>query len=190
MKELRVTFRLQEEDLEHLRSVLRAARAATRGLDDEEIAKAALRQAETARAARPPGFVLERIDTLQTLAVLLMDQEWALPQSARTRVRSALAYFAQPDGALISNQVPVVGFLDDALMIELVAQEFRDEIDGYRDFCERRGAAVRRFSAAGDRAALDRALATARKKIRARLQERRDRARERGSLPVRLFRLW
>ena len=46
---------------------------------------------------------------------------------------NALAYFAEPDD-LIPDQIPGLGFLDDAIMVELVVRELRHEIEAYEDF--------------------------------------------------------
>jgi uncharacterized membrane protein YkvA (DUF1232 family) len=48
---------------------------------------------------------------------------------------SALAYFADPDD-LIPDDIPGLGFLDDAIMIELICRELKHEIEAYQDFCE------------------------------------------------------
>src|SRR3546814_14671603 len=39
---------------------------------------------------------------------------------------------------VIPDQVEVLGFLDDAIMIELCVRELRHELDAYDDFCEYR----------------------------------------------------
>ena len=46
---------------------------------------------------------------------------------------SCLAYFADPQD-IIPDNVPVIGFLDDAIMIELCVRELKPEIDSYGDF--------------------------------------------------------
>jgi len=48
---------------------------------------------------------------------------------------NALAYFTEPDD-LIPDHIPGLGFLDDAIMVELVVRELEHEIEAYRDFCE------------------------------------------------------
>jgi uncharacterized membrane protein YkvA (DUF1232 family) len=50
------------------------------------------------------------------------------------RVLTALAYFADP-ADLIPDHVPGLGFMDDAIMVELVTRELKHELDAYRDFC-------------------------------------------------------
>src|SRR3546814_2239383 len=55
----------------------------------------------------------------------------------RQRVMSALLYFVDPKD-VIPDQVEVLGFLDDAIMIELCVRELRHELDAYDDFCEYR----------------------------------------------------
>ena len=65
---------------------------------------------------------------------MISDLDWRLPHSESKRVLNALAYFAEPDD-LIPDHIPGLGFLDDAIMVELVLRELRHEIEAYRDFC-------------------------------------------------------
>ena len=66
---------------------------------------------------------------------MLTDLDWRLPHAEASRVLNALAYFSEPED-LIPDHIPGVGFLDDAIMIELVARELRHEIEAYQDFCD------------------------------------------------------
>ena len=95
----------------------------------------AARLVSAARAAAPPAFMLAGIEKLDRLTLMLVDEEWRLEGRDRARILDALAYFAEPDD-IISDGTPGLGYLDDAIMIELVAQELRHEIEAYDDFCE------------------------------------------------------
>ena len=75
-----------------------------------------------------PQFIRERLERLTMMIRMLEDLEWRLPSAESARVLNALAYFAEPDD-LIPDEIPGLGFLDDAIMIELVVRELRHEIE-------------------------------------------------------------
>jgi uncharacterized membrane protein YkvA (DUF1232 family) len=132
---LRVSFELDENDLQHFRLIMKEARKAAANASAEEIVAAArelLKQVETVRV---PEFIKERLCRLEIMIDMLTDHEWRLPAQEATRVLNALAYFSEAED-LIPDHIPGIGFLDDAIIIELVARELRHEIDAYRDFCE------------------------------------------------------
>ena len=81
--------------------------------------------------------MIERIHTLEQLIAMLRDDDWRLEGADRTRILDAIAYFVDPDD-LIPDRIPGIGFLDDAIMVELVASELTHEIEAYKDFCEYR----------------------------------------------------
>jgi uncharacterized membrane protein YkvA (DUF1232 family) len=132
---LRVTFELDESDLEHFRLIMRAARQSAARLAPEEVVAAASARLDRAGARPPPAFVAERLETLRLLIRMLTDIDWRLPHRDARRVLSALTYFNEVND-LIPDHVPGLGFLDDAIMIELVARELRHELDAYRDSCD------------------------------------------------------
>lgn len=132
---LRVTFELDESDLEHFRLIMRAARQTATRLAPEEIVSAATAQLDRIGERPAPAFVAERLVKLRLLIDMLTDLDWRLPHRDARRVLSALTYFNESND-LIPDHVPGLGFLDDAIMIELVARELRHELDAYRDFCD------------------------------------------------------
>jgi len=166
---LTVTFTLGARDVRHLRSV--AERAAARASERPE---AAVAQAARARAAElrkfgPPAYVLERVAGLEELIELLLDPDWSPPERVRSRVRAALCYFTDPDD-LIADSVPGLGFLDDAIVIELLSRELRHERAAFRTFARFRSALQGRE--AGDPEWIARRLGERRRALRARVDAR------------------
>lgn len=137
---LRVAFELDDNDLKHFRLIMAQARKAAARLAPEDIVAAAEQVLGEITDDAAPGFIIERLAKLKQMIRMITDVEWRLPHEETGRVLNALAYFAEPDD-LIPDNIPGVGFLDDAIMIELVVRELRHEIEAYDDFCEFRAAA-------------------------------------------------
>lgn len=134
---LRISFELDDEALKHFQLIMQEARRAACRLPPEDIVAAAEHLLTDTKANAAPGFILERLTDLRLMISMLSDIEWRLPHQDSTRVLNALAYFAEPED-LIPDSIPGIGFLDDAIMIELVARELKPEIEAYRDFCDYR----------------------------------------------------
>jgi len=133
LERLRVTFTLGARDLRHLRAVAERASARAGRRPDRDLTAAARARAGEVRKFAPPSYVLERVGRLESLIELLEDPDWDPPERVRGRVRAALAYFTDPDD-LIADAVPGLGFLDDAIVIELLWLELRDEHAAYEGF--------------------------------------------------------
>ncbi len=131
---LRVSFELSEADLEHFRLIMKEAMRTASRLAPEDIVAAAETLLSDIKESTAPGFIVERLQNLRLMIRMLSDIEWRLPHQEATRVLNALAYFAEPDD-LIHDSIPGLGFLDDAIMIELVVRELKHEIEAYSDFC-------------------------------------------------------
>ncbi len=134
---MRVTFDLESKDLDYFRAVFRRARAAAEKADEAEIIGKARAVIEQVGNAETPAFVQHRIGKLASLIEMVEDPEWALASPERSNVLSALSYFAEPQD-IIPDSVPVLGYLDDAIMIELVVRELHHEIQAFADFCRYR----------------------------------------------------
>ena len=171
---MRISFELDDDDLQHFRLIMNEARQAARRLPPEDIVAAAEELLRQAPESGAPGFIVERIKKLRLMIRMLSDIEWRLPHQDSTRVLNALAYFTEPED-LIPDNIPGLGFLDDAIMIELVVRELRHEIEAYQDFCDYR----ERLAAKGDssNASRENWLDARRKELQARMRRRRGRGR-------------
>ncbi|MEM9172362.1 MAG: YkvA family protein [Pseudomonadota bacterium] len=132
---IRIAFDLSENDLEHFRVIMRQASRNAENLSEQEIIESANDLLKDVDESKVPDFITERLLKLRVLTGMLTDSEWQLPQEETQRVLSALAYFSEPED-LIPDHIPGLGFLDDAIMVELVVRELKHEIEAYEDFCE------------------------------------------------------
>lgn len=181
---LRVAFELDDDDLQHFRLIMREARKAAARMAPEDIVAGAEDQLSEVSGTKAPGFIRERIDKLRLMIDMLTDIGWRLPHDDAGRVLSALAYFTEPED-LIPDQIPGVGFLDDAIMIELVVRELRHEIEAYRDFCDfRESAGARRGAAAGRTDWLEKRRAELQARMRRRRKKSAAADRDRASISL------
>jgi uncharacterized membrane protein YkvA (DUF1232 family) len=133
---LKVTFELSDHDLDYFRQALADVKVRAANVSSDELIE---RAAETLNElpTDAPEFVLERTKKLSSMIDMVNDKEWRLEGEDRERVVRALSYFADPKD-LIPDAIPGIGFLDDAIMIELVVQELTHELEAYADFCKMR----------------------------------------------------
>jgi uncharacterized membrane protein YkvA (DUF1232 family) len=174
----KVSFTLDEQDVSYFRSLFRKAKQAARDTDREEILAAARHLVENVRRTKKtPHFVISAVESIEDLVQIIEDDDYRAPKAVVNQVLAALAYFSNPDD-LIPDEIPVLGFLDDAIMIKFVEREFKHELAAYRKFRRfRRGAEQRPWTDVA-RTRLPGRLETQRKKLRADV-ERRKKADER-----------
>lgn len=170
-KSIRVTFTLDETDAAHFRKLFREAKRGAADEDPEKVAKEVKALIGRVRRSdrKVPHFVEDAISTLEDLMQMLEDEDYALPKSVRTRVLAALTYFANPQD-LIPDHIPGLGFLDDAIMVKFVEDEFRHELWAYRKFRKFRQGAEQRPWTRVARERLPKRLADYRKELRAKIK--------------------
>jgi uncharacterized membrane protein YkvA (DUF1232 family) len=134
---LKLVLELSDTDLEYYREVMDATWRQNAKREEKELVDEARRLLRQGHEAEAPEYVRKRLDDLGTLISMLEDAEWPLEQENRTRILAAVSYFADPK-EMIPDKIPGLGFLDDALMAELVIRELEHDLDGYREFCEYR----------------------------------------------------
>ncbi|MEM6707888.1 MAG: YkvA family protein [Pseudomonadota bacterium] len=186
---IRITFDLEEKDLKYFRGIMKKAQAAASATDEAAIIAKASEMVEEVSASQVPAFVKQRIASVRSLVDMLQDDEWDLDAKERKNVVSALAYFSDPQD-LIPDNVPVLGYIDDAIMIELVVNELRHEVEAFEDFCAYRSGekARNRNQNLSREEYLDIKRRELHQRMRRRRQSARSRARASGGRPrFRLF---
>ena len=131
---LDIQLNLSDDDLSHFTQAMRDAQGKAQDRDDAQIIAEARKLLEEIQGRQVPSFIRERLDTVESMIAMASDIGFGLPQEDRQRVLTVLAYLADPVD-FIPDTVPALGFLDDAIMIELCREELRFEIEAYEDFC-------------------------------------------------------
>jgi uncharacterized membrane protein YkvA (DUF1232 family) len=132
-----LTIDLSDQDLEHFTQAMDKAKASAAHKTPQEVVAAAGALLADAQKVRLPDFIRERLIRLDDMIAMVRDDGWHLDEDDRNRVMSVLVYFADPKD-VIPDHVEVLGFLDDAIMIELSVRELQHELDAYDDFCDYR----------------------------------------------------
>jgi len=134
---LSITIDLSDADLLHFQEVVKRAQEGAGTKTAKEITDAAGQLLREAEDKQVPEFISQRLCKLEALINMVVDDGWGLSDEDKKRVLTALMYFADPKDVIPDN-VPVVGLLDDAIMIELCVRELKHEVDAYEDFCSYR----------------------------------------------------
>ncbi len=170
---LTITFQLSDRDIEHLGELMNEAKEKASSLGEDDVIRAARDLLDEAGGADMPDFIRERMEKLKQLIRMLEDKVWELSGDDRARITNALAYFADPDD-IIPDNVPGFGFLDDAVVIDLVCQALRHDIEAYEDFCKFRAAEEERRGKSIDPLLPEQWLRTRRTQLHERMRRRRE----------------
>jgi hypothetical protein len=134
---MRVTFDLDASDLLRFRHALARAARLARDAEEPDLIAAAKHALDHLPIATAPGYVRKRICEVQRLIAMLEDEAWALGGSARLEVLRTLVYFSDPED-LIPDDLPGIGLIDDAILLELLLRRQRHMIAAWDDFCRYR----------------------------------------------------
>ena len=185
---LRISFNLGDADLQHFQEVAQQASASARS--SESIIAAARAVLEAAERAQLADFVKERFARLRAILTMAEDPDWPLGAEDSQRLLNALACFGAPPGTAGAVNI---GFLDQAIMIELVSRDLEHDLAAYRDFTKFRELKMkqRRRPGADQDAQREQWLQQRRELLQERMHERRKRTLDAAGSSVRkLFSLF
>ena len=140
---LAITIELSDDDLKHFADAMKTAQQESKNLTPKEITDAASKLLQDGKDNKLPAFIAERLSKIDSMISMVNDAGFGMEEEDKKRVLSCLTYFANPKD-IIPDNVPVLGFLDDAIAIELVVRELQHEVEAYDDFVAYREDEARR----------------------------------------------
>lgn len=175
---MKLSFELSDQDLRYFREALGQSRAAVRDAEEQEIVEAIRQTLLEIRDNEPlPDFVAERLPAIESMVEMLVDDEWHLPADDRERLMAMFIYFSDPED-LLPDHIPVIGYLDDVIMIELAMLDLRHAREAYEDFCEFRSKYDDEHGASVDAAIRRDRLDRRRQQLHQRMKQRAARGRK------------
>lgn len=168
---IEINLELSDADLEHFRTLMKAAVDKSSNLSEQEILEKAQNLVNEMENANLPSFVKTRMESLASLISAVQDTEWQMPEDEKKDIMMSLVYFGEPQD-LVPDDIPVLGYLDDAIMIELVIQDMSLDLRAYQQFCSFRATEEARR---GEAAKVDREswLSGTRSEIRSNMRKAR-----------------
>lgn len=149
-------YTLQPVRLEMFNRALHQLSTEAPSITLDQIASAGQRALQRHTDGSLPPFVQSRIDSLARLEQMAQDVGWGSSDECRRLVALLKGYRSNHED-LIPDELPVVGLLDDAVLIDVALQLLRDELAEYEDFCRFRKVATEFSGVSGNDAELTRA---------------------------------
>lgn len=140
---IQISFELSDSDLEHFRTLMKKAQEKASKYSPDEVLQKARAVTRDMESNNLPDFVRIRMQSLETLIDAYEDPEWQMPDEEKNEILTSLAYFSEPHD-LVPDEIPGLGYVDDAIMIELAIQDLSLDLDAYKQFCQYRSTEEKR----------------------------------------------
>lgn len=132
---IQISFELSDSDLDHFRSLMKKAQEKASEYSPEQVIEKARAVTDDMESTNLPDFVKTRMESLETLIAAYEDDEWQMPDDEKAEILTSLAYFSEPQD-LVPDNIPGLGYVDDAIMIELAIQDLSEDLGAYEAFCQ------------------------------------------------------
>jgi uncharacterized membrane protein YkvA (DUF1232 family) len=124
-------------------------------MSGDQVAGACRRVLRAASKGAQSPFIKVRMRRAAEMRAALSDPGWSMEAAIHQRIAALVAYMDDPHG-LIPNELPVIGHLDEALLVDAAMDSLRAELEDYADFCRYRQGEAMRLGVAPESTGIDR----------------------------------
>ncbi len=143
------SLELKDEALHRFNKLVRTVDPDHDDFTADQIAGAARRVLRAAAKGQDSTFIKVRMRRAGEMRAALKDKQWEISNPIDAKMRDLVAYLGDSNG-LIPNDLPIVGLLDDAILVDVAMDALRNELDEYADFCRFRISEAGRLDVAPD----------------------------------------
>lgn len=138
------TLELHESELQRFNAIVVRFAPEQPPFTLDQIAGSARRVLRAAAKGQDSVFIKVRMRRAGEIRAAFQDPKWAMPAELVADVRELLKYLDGTSG-LIPASVPLVGMLDEAILVDVAMDKLRAELDDYAKFCRYRVAEAARL---------------------------------------------
>ena len=149
-------LQLDAESLDRFNAVLQRVAPDRPPYTADQIAGAARRVLRAAAKRLDVPFIRIRMRRAAEIRAALVDAHWQVAAPLESAMTAIVAYLDDTDRALIPRDTPVVGQLDNAILVDAAMDALRAELDEYAEFCRFRHAEAKRIGLAASALSTDR----------------------------------
>lgn len=127
------SFKLTEEDRQAFRDTVDSVTPEdVRQVKEQFASKLDEMQSWIKKSDYVPGFVIPMINNIRLLYWMLCDRDYKLDEVTTSWITAALMYFISPLDA-IPDEIPIIGYIDDAQVVAWVCHLLKDDIRRYQE---------------------------------------------------------
>lgn len=129
-----VPIELSDDDLKYFKDTLDVAKNSdVKASQDDIVKKAESMLGTIEKNTKLPDFIKEQFKQLHILINMLTDEDWDIPAPEKTKVKNVISYFTNSFD-LIPDDVPGIGYLDEAILIDLVVKDIFKEFKNFLEY--------------------------------------------------------
>ncbi|MEO8803433.1 MAG: hypothetical protein ABI304_03775 [Rudaea sp.] len=149
------SLELHESELQRFNAIVARFAPEHPAFTLDQIAGSARRVLRAAAKGQDSAFIKVRMRRAGEIRAAFQDPKWAMPAELAADVGELLDYLDGGAG-LIPASVPIVGMLDEAILVDVAMDKVRSELDDYAKFCRYRVAEASRLDVSTSAVDIDR----------------------------------